>query len=315
VAAGMVAEQITLVNMFSFVGGSHLTPEIRDGKIRSQGVFLHPLLAGSFGGTLLPLFLLLWKNSKAKLAGALGIIGATVMTFTANSSTPLLAYVAGLLAVFLWAIRKRMRTVRWGIVAALILLSLVMKAPVWFIIGHVDLTGSSSSYHRAEIVDQFMRHISDWWLIGVKDTGTWGWGIWDTQNEYVTMGESGGLASLIFFIAGISRSFGRLGRARQSVEGDRKQEVCLWFLGAALFAHVVGFFGVNYFDQSRVNWFALLAMISAVTDAILTRKETKQPEQQAYPALRATLPFHGIGNLRQHLLEGKAGLWLYIACR
>ena len=39
----------------------------------------------------------------------------------------------------------------------------------------------------------------------------------------------------------------------------------IWLLGAALLANVVAFFGVNYFDQSRMAWFALLAMVCACT--------------------------------------------------
>jgi hypothetical protein len=35
---------------------------------------------------------------------------------------------------------------------------------------------------------------------------------------------------------------------------------------------MVGFFGANYFDQSKVVWFMLLAMIMAVTSPILAGK-------------------------------------------
>jgi len=144
----------------------------------------------------------------------------------------------------------------------------VMKAPVWFLIARVDLTGSSSSYHRAELIDQCVNHFSSWWLIGTKDAATWGWDMWDAQNMYVSVAEAGGLAALVFFILVISRSFARLGDARKQAK-DGKQEWFIWFLGAALFANVVAFFGVNYFDQSRMAWFALIAMICACTTPIL----------------------------------------------
>jgi len=119
------------------------------------------------------------------------------------------------------------------------------------------------------VIDQCIRHFSDWWLIGVKETGSWGWDIWDAQNQFVNVAETGGLAALILFIVMITRCFASIGKARKSVEGDRRREWCLWLLGAALFSHTVGFFGVNYFDQTRVSWLALLAMISAVTAPIL----------------------------------------------
>jgi hypothetical protein len=282
----MLREQLTLQNIFGTLGGVQLAPTVREGKIRSQGVFQHALMAGSFAATLLPLFLLLWKNGKAKLIAVVGIVGCTVMTITSQSSTPLLAYVAGVLAICLWPIRKKMKILRWGLVIGLLGLAMVMKAPVWFVIAHIDLTGGSSGYHRAELIDQFIRHFFDWWLIGTKDAGTWGYDLWDTQNQYVNVGEAGGVVAFIFFITMIRRCYGRIGNARKVAASRRQDEWFVWFLGAALFAHLVAFFGVNYFDQSVVSWFLLLAIISAVTVPTMAKKLTrKEPQQIAEPEL------------------------------
>jgi hypothetical protein len=264
VGACMVMENVTLHNVFASIGGQAI-PEIRDGRVRSQGPFEQELMAGAFGATLLPLCLLLWKNERAKTAATCGLVGAVLMTWTSNSSTSLLSFGAGILAILFWPIRKKMRTVRWGIVIGLVALQVVMKAPIWYVIAHIDLTGGSSSYHRAELINQFITHFSDWWLIGVRATGSWGLDMWDAQNQFVDVGVTGGLLALIFFIAMISRSFRELGNARKAVEGDAKKEWLLWLLGAALFSHVVTFFGVNYFDQTKFVWFALLAMIAAAT--------------------------------------------------
>jgi hypothetical protein len=289
----MVREQQTLKNGFGFLGGIQQVPEVREGKIRSQGSFQHSLTAGTFAAMLLPLFFLLWKNGKAKLMAVCGMVGCTVMTMCSNSSTPLLTYVAGILGVLLWPIRKNMRAVRWGLVIGLVALNFVMKAPVWFIIAHIDLTGGSSGYHRAELVDQFIRHFRDWWLIGTKDSANWGWDMWDQQNQYVNVGEGGGLAAFVLFIAVISRTCGRVGKARKSVEGSRR-EWLLWLLGCALFANLVGFFGVNYFDQAKLGWYLLLAMISAASAPIL-QKDASKPlpsgSSQATPLLPASSPY------------------------
>lgn len=263
-AIGMVIEQVKLLNVFGFLQGVPLTPEIREGRVRSQGVFQHSLMAGAFAATMIPLFFLLWKNGRAKLAAVAGFAGATVMVIAAQGSTPLLGFAAGILGMCAWPIRRRMRAVRWGIVAGLAILALVMKAPVWFVITHIDLTGSSSGYHRAIIVDQFIRNFGDWWLLGAKNLRAWGYDAWDVQNQYVNIGVTGGLAALTFFLLMIVRASARLGRARIVVAGTNK-EWLLWLLGATLFAHLVTFFGVNYYDQSKVSWFAFLAMISAAT--------------------------------------------------
>jgi len=42
---------------------------------------------------------------------------------------------------------------------------MVMKAPVWFAIAHIDLTAGSSGYHRAELIESvrqtFFRLVAD----------------------------------------------------------------------------------------------------------------------------------------------------------
>jgi hypothetical protein len=268
-AVGMVIEQLKLINYFALVAGVAQTPEIREGKIRSQGVFQHAIPAGTVAATWIPLFLLLWKNGKSKVMGGLGLIGATVMTITSQSSTPLLAYAAGFLGIGCWFLREKMRVVRWSIVLSVAGLAVVMKAPVWFVLAHINLTGGSSGYHRAELVDQFIRHFWEWCLIGVKDTSQWGWDMWDVQNQYIAIGESGGLLAFCFFIALVTRCYVRLGNARKKIAGDKNQEWLLWFLACTLFSNTLAFIGANYFDQSRISWFLTIAWICAATAPIL----------------------------------------------
>jgi hypothetical protein len=265
-AACMIREQLTGQNIFGLLGGVRLISEVREGRIRSEAVFQHAILAGTFGATLLPLFVLLWKDAQAKVMAVIGALSATVMAMTSACSTPLLGYGAGILGIFLWPARRHMRWLRWGLVIGLLSLGLIMHAPVWYVIAHTGMVGGSSAYHRADLVDTFLRHIGDWWLLGTKSNGDWGIEMFDTSNQYVQQGVTGGLISLVFFIATIFRSFGRIGNARKFVAwSDPRSEWFLWLLGAALFANVIAFFGISYFDQTRVAWFALLAMISAAT--------------------------------------------------
>src|SRR5206468_2535129 len=114
---------------------------------------------------------------------------------------------------------------------------------------------------------------------GSKDVGTWAWDIWDAQNQYVEVAEKGGLAALVFLILMITRLYANLGRGRRLVQDSKRQQWALWLLGSALFAHLTSFFGINYFDQARVNWFMLLAAISAFTAPILkgSTPEGQQP--------------------------------------
>ena len=203
------------------------------------------------------------------------------MTFTSQSSTPLLAYAAGFLGIGFWFLREKMKMVRWAIVLSIAGLAMVMKAPVWFIIAHIDLTGGSSGYHRAELVDQFIRHFWDWWLMGVKDTSQWGDDLWDVQNQYVAIGETGGLIAFYFFIALVTRCYARLGNARKKIAGDKDQEWLVWFLACALFSNTLAFIGVNYFDQSRISWFLILSFICAATSPLLKTGAKKEVASEA----------------------------------
>jgi hypothetical protein len=259
-AVCMVNEQVTRRNVFGLLGGIPSVPAVREGRVRSQGAFEVYITAGVFGATALPLIIWLWSYTRSRAIAYWGILGASVMVATSNSSTPLLAYAAGIAGLCLWPLRHWTRTFRWTFALTLVGLHLVMKAPVWALIARVDLTGSSSGYQRYMLVDTCIRHFSDWWLIGARYYNTWGWDMWDLSNQYVADAFTGGLLTLGLFIAVISRSFGWLGSARRRA-GDRRTKWLLWCLGSAVLGHTVAYFGIGYFDQIQVAWYALLAMI------------------------------------------------------
>jgi hypothetical protein len=268
VAAIMTYERISGHNPYALLGGANAAGYAnlmaRGDKFRAIGCFSHPILAGTFGAILVPLFVgLWWKGKKYRNIAGLGIISSTVMTVTCSSSTPVLGYAAGLLALCLWPARRWMRGVRWGILLTVVSLHLVMKAPVWHLIARIDVTGGSSSWHRFMLVDQCIRHFGDWWLIGVKDTSAWGWDMWDTANQYVGTCDNSGLIPFLLLLAVLIYGFKYLGRARRAAVKDKKNELFIWALGAALFANVIAFFGISYFDQTIVAWYGLLALISA----------------------------------------------------
>jgi hypothetical protein len=286
----MLYERATAVNLYGVFAGIPIIPELRDGNVRAQGPFEHALLAGTCAATLLPLFFWLWKSGKSRILGIIGMVSSTLIPLATQCSTPVLAYGAAVLGLCFWPFRRQMRLVRWGIVWGLVGLQIVMKAPFWWVIQHVDVVGESSGWHRAELVDLFLRHFFDWWLIGTKDNATWGHMTWDLCNQYVAEGEGGGLATLVCFIAMICICFRRLGVARKTIQDDRKKEKewYFWIFGAALFSHVVAYLGISYFDQTRFSWFALLAMISAATAPVRVAEAVQEEAPHARSA-RLTL--------------------------
>jgi len=260
----MLNEQITHLNVFRLLGGAPVAITVRDGKIRSEGV-MGCIYAGVFAGVLIPLFLWLWKEGKSRMAAGAGLAGAAAMVITSNSSTSWMALGGSLVGLGFWPLRKQMRLVRWGFAVTLIALHVVMHAPVWSLIARVDLTGSSSSYHRYYLLDNCIRHFSDWWLLGYKYYNLWGWEMWDLCNQFVVAALTGGLLTLVLYILIFKRSFGAIGTARKRVTGNLKQELLLWCMGSTLFANVVASFGINYMAQLQMCLFPVLACISVAT--------------------------------------------------
>jgi hypothetical protein len=271
----MVSELYTYQNVFSFAGAN--TPTIREGHVRSEGA-LGTLYGGPLAGTSIPLFLWLGAEKKLKIWAILGIAGATAMVFASHASTSWMAYGASLLGLGFWFLRKKMRWVRWGLLAILVALHLVMHGPVWSLIAKIDVTGGSSSYHRYYLIDNCIRHFSDWWLLGCRNYGDWGFDMWDLCNQFVVNALTGGLISLILYLMIFKRSFRAIGIARKRVEGDRRQEWFVWCLGSALFANVVAHFGINYMVHLLTYFFILLACVSVAT------RDARRPANVGIPS-------------------------------
>ena len=271
-AALMTFEKRTGHDLFAYFGGVPEMSPVRDGVIRCQGPFSHPILAGSFGATLLPLFLGLGaqKIKLAKLTAAIGIMAAGVVIFCSGSSGPVLAGLAGVCGFLFWPLRGKMRLIRWGIVAAIVVLQLAMKPPVWFIIAKIDIFSGNTGWHRAHLIDIAYRNFFDWWLVGTRSVDNWDVGYdhnIDITNQYVSYGIDGGLVTFSLFIAIIVRCFSGVGRIVRSL-GSQPQasRLFVWSLGAALFAHVTNYFSISYFDQNIIAWYLLLAMIASLGD-------------------------------------------------
>lgn len=259
----MLYEYFTRVDLFSYLAGHTILPWMRDGRVRAQGPFAISITAGAFGATLFPLFIALFKCTSEKVWAGIGIAGATIIAFTSMSSTPITGYAAGLLALLLWNARRQMRMIRWGIAICVLLLALVMKAPIWFLIAHVNVA-AGNAYDRAILINAAVSHFSQWWLLGTNNNSTWGLFTWDTCNQYVSDGVSGGLITLILLLAILTRGFSLIGRLRARAQ-HREEEWFFWAFGSALFVHLIVFMGVDYFDQMRNLWFIFLATLSAVT--------------------------------------------------
>lgn len=267
----MLNEQINGRNLFSILGGVPEFTPLRGGHLRSQASFSHPILAGSFGASLLPLaWGLWWQKGLSRLFAFLCACTATIIVFTSNSSGPILSYIGGFLFLILWLFRKQIRVILIGILSMMIGLSLVMNAPVWAIIWRVGIIGGSTGWHRYALIDQAIRRFGEWWLIGIPSSAHWGWGLQDVTNMYIAEGISGGIFPLLLFIAIIVFCFKTIGLYMKT-DQDQYDLKLIWSLGGILFTHAVSFIGVSYFGKMMFFWYLPVAMISMIRNQFITK--------------------------------------------
>lgn len=288
VAVLFAVEWATAYNMFSVFGGVPAETWVRGGRLRCQGAFAHPILAGTFWAAALPLIWTLRNDKRALMR--LGTIGSLFIVAACSSSAPILSVLVGVTcaALFPW---QRHRTKMWvGLFALLSFLHLVMEAPVWHLMSRVDLTGGSTGWHRYRIFDAFVRNFSEWWLAGESDPLSWGvWQMRDPTNVYISQGLNGGLLTLVVLLLVLIFAFGNVGRAlktRSVVRSPKRQWIC-WCIGVAVCVHAVTFLGVSYFGQMIVMLYMELSLASTVY--IFARRDSYEQEakQRIVEAKRA----------------------------
>lgn len=274
----MLYEEFTGRNLFSLLGGVPEFSAVRGDQLRAQGPFRHPVLAGTFGATVMPFFVGVWlSNTSARIFAISGFVCATAIMILTSSSGPALAYCFGIIALFFWRFRERMRAVRWALFFSLIGLHLIMKAPIWFLIGRISNLIGGTGWHRSELIDQAIKHFDEWCFVGTTYTAHWARdtglitlpdfpNMVDITNQYIVIAVNGGILPLAAFIAAIAFAFREVGKAWRSLPDElNPSRLVVWSLGASLFSHVVSFTSISYFDQLNVFWFLLLAMISSLS--------------------------------------------------
>jgi hypothetical protein len=280
VALEMIYEKMSGHNVFSILGGVPEIPAIRNGRLRAQGPFAHAILAGTVGAVCLPIAASLWGYYRR--TAVLGILTCLAIIVSSASSGPLLSAIFAIMALALWPLRGRMRTLRWLFIVSYIALDLVMKAPAYYLLARIDLAGGSTGWHRAELINSAIRHLSEWWLAGTDYTRHWmptgvSWSLnhTDITNHYIELGVLGGLPLLLLFVALLSVGFSEVGSTvKDQYLVNPTRAFFAWALGASLFAHTTTAIAVSYFDQSFAFIYLILAAIATLRTCRMLSENT-----------------------------------------
>jgi hypothetical protein len=269
-AGTMLVEKFNGNNPLSLIGFGPSDVATTNGHFRAQAAFGHPILAGTVGAVCLPMACCFWReNRRVALAG----LGATLaIVFASGSSGPIMTLFAVVAALALWTIRSQMRTIRWLALLVIVALNFLMNDPVYFLMARIDITGGSTGYFRAQLIQSAINHLSEWWFAGTDHTRHWMLtGITadpnhtDMTNYYLQMGVWGGLVLMLLFMWLLVAAFVRIGIALRASQGaPRSDQFVIWTLGAILFGHATAFWSISYFDQTIVFLCLVLACIGSL---------------------------------------------------
>ena len=288
-------ESATGRNLFAVFGGVPEITAIREGKLRCQGAIAHPILAGCFFASLIPLWigLFLIGRGRDRLLAFAGIGGALVVTVCCASSTPV---VAAAQAIFIWVLfplRAWLRFLWIGAILVGIVLHFAMTKPIWFLIARIDAVGGSTGWHRSHLIDAAVRHVGEWWMFGTRSTAHWGWGLQDVTNQFVLDGVNGGLGAVVTLVTLMVLAFRAAGRlmrrdlAAGSAKGSatRAEAVLGFAMGATVLVQMGIFLAVSYFGQTTMIWQLVLAIAAAMRDWSLAPRPATAGAASALPIL------------------------------
>jgi hypothetical protein len=265
-AAAFAIEHFTAHNIFSMFGGVPETTAIREGRLRCQGAFSHPILAGCFWASMIPLIAARWgRGQSARLAVVAGVACCGAIIVACSSSTPVAATFIAALGGALYLLRNHMRWVRWSAVGLLILLQLMMSKPVWHLMARVNIVAGSTGRHRFRLIDNAIAHFPEWCLVGTRSTGHWGTQLFDVTNQYLLEGLRGGFLTLVLFVSIIVVAFRGVGRAVKLAGTDRAKSIAAWLCGVSLLVHCMSFLAVSYSGQIYLAWYLTLAIIGSLS--------------------------------------------------
>ncbi len=286
-------EMATRHNVFHIFGSAPRLSVIRNAKVRAMGPFSHPIMSGTFGAGLVPLFIAALRGTKkSRKRFGFAIAFAIVIAVASGSTGPLITLMVGLVGWGLWPLRRQMRAILGAGVVMALFVHVIREKPIWHLIGRLGSVAGGTGWHRYRLIDAFINNFGQWALLGISDTASWGWGLQDTTNYYIRQGTYGGFLTFVMFLVLLGSSFSRLRRIRfatERAEGPKSlwTQLC-WGFSVVLAAHCVSFISTSYFGQMEFFLFILFAMIPSLARFRRPAGVPAGPRQSARPVPQAS---------------------------
>ena len=256
-----IIEQTTGRNLFSIFGGVAEFTAIRDGKLRAQGSFCHPIIAGVFFASFFPIAVGVIRTKIRGIASLLGgwvTVGLSIMVILmCNSSTPVAGILIGLMAWATFRFRQYLKTWLYTILVLMILAHFGSANGVHnLIFTRIDFTGSSTGYHRYMLVDGLINNVSSWVLIGDSSPG-YNRSFRDITNMYVGSALAGGALALGLLFCIVYQAFKASLRGVRNAT-NREEIMMMYGMGCAYAAMAVSFTAVACYGEGLVPFYMLI---------------------------------------------------------
>lgn len=261
----ILIEASTGRNMFAVFGGAPEITKIREGKLRCQGSFAHPILLGVYWALLVPWFLLKVRSRLSPFSNLLFIFAATIIVITSASSTPIMALLLGTSGVLLFGYRRHLKIAKYLVLFGLVAFSIISNKPVWHLVSRIDIVGGSTGWHRYYLIDRAIAHFNEWWLVGTLNTADWGEGLDDVTNQFLLEGVRSGFLGMLLFIILIYHVYCLVRKKIASTLDDSCQ--FYWVCGVVLITNIMVFFTVSYFGQNFPAFFVFLGSVVTLSRA------------------------------------------------
>ena len=260
-------EKTTSRNYFSLLGGVAEFSQERQGRLRAQGAFTHPIIAGVYLATFAAMYVgvLLGsvRNLRALITGWLGTIAAVIAAIMTGSSTPIAGMLIALGGWVFYPWRASMQSIRWVLLFVLLGLHIVSQNGIHSLMfNKISFVSGSTGYHRFALIEGLLQNVPKWALWG-DNSPRYNRSYRDITNDYVMNAISGGMVALALEITAITLAFYACGRALRATT-SRDESLLAFGLGCGLLVITISALAVTMFGQAEVPFYMTLGMAASL---------------------------------------------------
>ena len=278
VGISFIVEQYTRYNFFSLFGGIPEMTVMRDGKLRSQGSFAHPIIAGVFWASFAPMFMAqIFAKQQGFMnicIGWVGFIMCCICAFMTNSSTSIAGILVGLTGWCFYKFRNNLRMIFWITMGFAFIIHMASTRGFHGVIfTRISFISASTGYHRYMLFEGLFNNVPKWFFIGTNNR-MFNRSFIDVTNQYILIALDGGIIALVLQLSLIEMGFKAVGRAlKASVK--RADTLLIFGVGVGYLVAIISFTAVSAYGEAVIPLYMILGIMISLGDPGTVMKSFK----------------------------------------